>query len=171
MNLKSDKSKNMLKFLMFLLGILSTTLISAQTSGDVYMVDMSGTLPIVLAFYLITFVSLGFMLLKLLRPKFPSYWLYISCTIGIIGGAVVTWAFNDVQEKQLPKIEYSEVDEKKLSPEIKEKLALRRREVENQRYANFWIITIPNIIILGLGIFSDLNNRRRDPNMPRGRYD
>jgi hypothetical protein len=139
--------------------------------GNVHMLDMSGTLPFVLAFYAVTFLSLGLFLLKLVRPKFPTYWLYTTCIVGIIGAAVVTWAFDDVQNKQLPQIENSNVEEEKLEPRMKEELAMRRREVENQRYANFWIIAIPNIVILALGIFSDFNNRKRDPNKPRGRYD
>jgi len=154
-----------------LFSLLASSSYAQQPMGNVHMVDMSGTLPFVLGFYAVTFLSLGLFLLKLVRPKFPTYWLYTTCIVGIVGAAVVTWAFDDVQNKQLPQIENSAVEEEKLEPRMKEELVMRRREVENQRYANFWIIAVPNIVILGLAIFSDFNNHKRDPNKPRGRYD
>lgn len=160
----------MTKILFSLLMLLSSEMY-AQTPADVHMINMSSSLHFVILFYVITFVSMSLMMLKLLRPKFPSYWLYISCIVGIIGGAVVTLAFDDIQNKQLPRIEYSDVEDHKMSPQMKEQLSMRRREVENQKYANFWIISIPNIIFLGIGIFSDFNNRKRDLNKPRSRYD
>lgn len=140
-------------------------------SGDVHQINFSSTLPFVIFFYSITFISLGLFLMKLLKPRFPSYWLYITCTIGIIGAAALTLSFENVKNTQLPKIQNSEMKPEDLEPHLRAELEMRQREDKNQQYANFWIISIPNVIILGLGIFSDINNRKRDLSKPRGRYD
>ena len=140
-------------------------------SGDVHQLNFSSTLPYVIFFYSITFISLGLFLMKLLKPRFPSYWLYITCIIGIIGAATLTMSFENVKNTQLPKIENSDMKPEDLEPHIRAELEMRQREDKNQLYANFWIISIPNVIILALGIFSDFNNRKRDLSKPRGRYD
>ncbi len=146
-------------------------LLLAQTSMDVYMIDMSDSLPFILAFYILTFISLSLLMLKLLKPRLSPVPLYITCIVGIIGAAILTWSFDNVQKEQLPQIENLDLEENKLSPQMKEQLMMRKREVVNQQYANFWIISVPNFIILGIGIFSDLNYKKRDPSKHRGRYD
>lgn len=152
--------------------ILASGTLCAQPSGDnVYMINMSGVLPYVAIFYLFTFISLGLFLTKLMRPNFPSYWLYISCIIAIVGAGVVTWAFKEVKDNQLPAIENSDLKEEDLSEPVLLQLKQRQREDQQQEFANFWIISIPNIALLGLGVFYDWRTRGRDPNAVRGRYD
>ncbi len=139
--------------------------------NDVHMIDFSGSLPYVLAFYLITFISLSLFLLKLLRPNFPVYWIYISCVVGIIGAVLATMSFDEIQNTQLPKIEQKDISEDNLSPYMREKLQIQQRDLDNQKYANFWIISIPNVIILMLAMVNQFIQRKRDPSISRGRYD
>jgi hypothetical protein len=107
----------------------------------------------------------------LVRPNHSNKWLYISCVIGIIGGAVLSIQFDNIQKEQLPKLEYENLKEEELEPQLREQFKINKRDVENQKYANFWIISMPNFIILGLGILADYKNRKRDLSKPRGRYD
>jgi len=152
--------------------LLESQLLQAQApSGDVYMIDMSTVLPYVLGFYGITFLAMGLLLLKLVRPKFSSRIIYVLSLVGIIGAAVVSWSFKGIQNTQLPAVQHSDRKIEELSPKLQEKLRERELEVFNQQFADFWIIAIPNFIILGLIIFIDMNNRKRDPNEIRGRYD
>jgi hypothetical protein len=156
----------------FLALILMGSSVYAQAPNEeVYMINMSGVLPYVLVFYVFTFISLGLFMTKLMRPNFPTYWLYISCIIAILGAGVVTWAFKEVKENQLPAIENSDLKEEDLSEPIRQQLKQRQKEDQQQEFANFWIISIPNIALLGLGIFYDWRMRGRDPNAVRGRYD
>lgn len=153
--------------------LLTASSMHAQSpsSDNIYMLDMSGILPYVLIFYVFTFFGLGLFITKLLRPNFSNRWLYISCTIAILGAGVVTWVFKDIKNTQLPGIENSDMKVEDLSEEAKQQLQQRQREDSQQDFADFWIISIPNIVLLGLGIFYDWRNRGRDPNAVRGRYD
>ncbi len=160
----------MIKILKILMFVPLPLLLNAQ-SNDVHMLDMSSSLPYILSFYLVTFVSLSLFLLKLLRPNFPNYWIYLSCIIGILGAVLVTISFDDIQNKQLPKIENIDLTEEELSPQIREKVQIQQRDLENQKYANFWIISIPNVIILMLTLVNHFIQRKRDPSVRRGRYD
>jgi hypothetical protein len=158
------------KLLLCLACIVMPLLVLAQ-HNDVHMIDFSSSLPYVLLFYFVTFISLCLFLLKLLRPNFPAYWIFISCIVGIIGAVVVTMSFDDIQNTQLPKVEQNDISEEKLSPHIKEKVKIQQRDVENQKYANFWIISIPNVILLLLALINQFIQRKRDPSVRRGRYD
>jgi hypothetical protein len=158
------------KFLKILMFVLLPMLLNAQ-HNDVHMLDMSSSLPYVLLFYLVTFVSLSLFLLKLLRPNFPNYWIYLTCVIGILGAVMVTISFDDIQNTQLPKIENVDLSEEELSPQMREKVQIQQRDIENQKYANFWIISIPNVIILMLALVNQFIQRKRDPSVRRGRYD
>lgn len=153
--------------LLFAGGILQA---QAPTESQ-HMVDMGGVLPYVLVLYAFTFVSLGLLIMKLVRPTFDMKWLYISCIVGILLAGVTTWAFKGVQDHQLPQIENADIAPSEMSPENYELYRQREKEVRQQQFANFWIISIPNIVILGLGIFADRSYRKRDPDKPRGRYD
>jgi hypothetical protein len=140
-------------------------------NGSQHMIDMSGVLGYVIVLYSLTFVSLGLLIMKLVRPNFSIKWLYISCIAGILISGATTFAFKGVQDEQLPEIENSDMRPEEMSKENYELYRQRQKEVQQQQFANFWIIAIPNIVILGLGIFADRSNRRRDPDKPRGRYD
>ena len=142
-----------------------------ELNGELYNIDLSSSLPYVILFYVVTFVSLGLYLIKLVRPNHSNKWLYVSCVIGIIGGAVLSMQFDNIQKEQLPKLEYENLKEEELEPQLREQFKINKRDVENQKYANFWIISMPNFIILGLGILADYKNRKRDLSKPRGRYD
>jgi hypothetical protein len=157
--------------LLLCLACLAMPLLVLAQHNDVHMIDFSSSLPYVLLFYFVTFISLCLFLLKLLRPNFPAYWIFISCIVGIIGAVVVTMSFDDIQNTQLPKVEQNDISEEKLSPHIKEKVKIQQRDVENQKYANFWIISIPNVILLLLALINQFIQRKRDPSVRRGRYD
>ena len=157
--------------LFILLTLVALPTLSYAQQNDVHMIDFSSSLPYVLAFYLVTFVSLSLFLFKLLRPNFPSYWIYISCVVGILGAVIVTLSFDNIQYTQLPKMEQIDISEEDLSPQIKEKVQIQQRDLENQKYANFWIISIPNFILLALAIINQYIYRKRDPSVRRGRYD
>jgi hypothetical protein len=154
-----------------LIFVLASSSFAFSQQNDVHMIDFSGSLPYVLAFYFVTFISLCLFLLKLLRPNFPVYWIYISCIVGIFGAVLATMAFDEIQHTQLPKMEQSDVKEEDLSPYMREKVQIQQRDVENQKYANFWIISIPNVIILMLALANQFIQRKRDPSIRRGRYD
>jgi hypothetical protein len=80
-------------------------------------------------------------------------------------------AFDEIQNTQLPKMEQKDISEDDLSPYMKEKLQIQQRDIDNQKYANFWIISIPNIIILMLAMVNQFIQRKRDSSISRGRYD
>lgn len=160
----------MIKFILSI-PFLALPLLTTAQNNDVHMIDFSGSLPYVLAFYFVTFISLCLFLLKLIRPNTQSYWTYISCFIGILGAIFVTMAFDDIQNKQLPKLEQNDLSEKDLSPHMREKVQIQQRDVENQKYANFWIISIPNVIILLLTFVNHLLLKKRDPALKHSRYD
>lgn len=157
--------------LLILIFVLAFPSFAISQHNDVHMIDFSGSLPYVLAFYFVTFISLCLFLLKLLRPNFPVYWIYISCIVGIFGAVLATMAFDEIQNTQLPKMEQKDISEDDLSPYMKEKLQIQQRDIDNQKYANFWIISIPNIIILMLAMVNQFIQRKRDPSISRGRYD
>jgi hypothetical protein len=157
--------------LLILILVLASSSIAFSQQNDVHMIDFSGSLPYVLAFYFVTFISLCLFLLKLLRPNFPVYWIYISCILGIFGAVLATLAFDEIQNTQLPKMEQKDISENDLSPYMKEKLQIQQRDIDNQKYANFWIISIPNVIILLLALVNQFIQRKRDPSIRRGRYD
>ena len=154
-----------------LIFVLASSSFAFSQQNDVHMIDFSGSLPYVLAFYFVTFISLCLFLLKLLRPNFPVYWIYISCIVGIFGAVLATMAFDEIQNTQLPKMEQKDISEDDLSPYMKEKLQIQQRDIDNQKYANFWIISIPNVIILILALVNQFIQRKRDPAIRRGRYD
>ncbi len=84
---------------------------------------------------------------------------------------MVTISFDNIQNTQLPKIENVDLSEEELSPQMREKVQIQQRDIENQKYANFWIISIPNVIILMLALVNQFIQRKRDPSVRRGRYD
>lgn len=155
-----------------LLLILSTCLVHGQAQLDgVYMLNVSSSLPFIFFFYLVTVLSLGLYLIKLLNPRFSSKWIYLCSIIGIIGAIFVNISFEQIKENQLPKVGQIEGSSQPLSEHNQQQLNQLNREVENQTYANFWIISIPNFIILALAFVTDYKNRGKDLSLPRTRYD
>ena len=162
-----------MKNIFFLICLLLTVQFAfgQELSGELYNINLSSSLPYVILFYVVTFISLGLYMIKLVRPGQSNKWLYVSCVIGIVGVAVLSIQFDTIQKEQLPKVEYEDLKEEDLEPQLREQFKINKRDVENQKYANFWIISMPNFIILGLGILADYKYKKRDLTKPRGRYD
>lgn len=125
-----------------------------QGSPNIQYINMSEMLPYILPFYVITLISMGLFMHKLMRPKFPTKWLYITTTIGILGAAVIMFKFEDFKQTKLalPEEKKTHIDDKTIEREVQEN--------KNEMVGDFWRIAIPNIILLLLGANVDYRNKK-----------
>lgn len=146
--------------------ILCSSLPLLAQNGNMHTLNMSEILIYVLPFYVITFIALSLFLQKLLRPKFSNKWLYLFTIIGTLGAVIVTQQFKKIQDEQLPQATVTDTnpiyEPNKMSLSTQQKLDDMNKEVRNQQYANFWIIGMPNIILLILGFVVDRIQKREE---------
>ncbi|AFC24154.1 hypothetical protein [Saprospira grandis] len=152
--------------------LLLTVSLKAQIVDNSHLVNLKEVLPYVYIFYGLTFLALSLLIMKLLKPQMKTYFLYAACILGILGAVFTNQAFNRVQEEQLPEVAGSEIPKEEMSDYSRQMVEKQEREVEQQKMANFWIIAIPNIIMLGLGVVIDIKARQSgNDGQLRGRYD
>lgn len=133
---------------------ISLPFIWGQGSPNVQYINMSEMLPYILPFYVITLIAMGLFMHKLMRPKFPTKWLYITATIGILGAAVIMFKFEDFKQAKLalPEEKITNLGDKTPEREVQEN--------KNEMVGDFWRIAIPNIILLLLGANVDYRNKK-----------
>ena len=146
-------------FTVFLL--LKASFLSAQIPEDVHYMEMDSLLIYVLPFYAVTILGLGLFIHKLMRPNFPSKWLYICTLTGILGAGVVAYQIQEVRNGQLPQQHPSEqIDVNELSPEVQKEIEAQASDNREETIANYWVVAIPNFILLFLGLGVDWRNRK-----------
>lgn len=145
-----------------ILSILLTTpsFLSAQTPVNVHYIDLDDLLFYVLPFYAITILGLGLFIHKLMRPNFSSKWLYICSLIGILGAAAIAYKFQEIRTTQLPSAQPSKIDMRNIPKDIQEQIRARENDELKETIANYWVVAIPNFILLGLGLAIDWRNKK-----------
>jgi len=166
----------MKKYLFAFSALTLSTSVMAQFQPNVINVDMSSILKYLIPFYIITMFSLGWFLMKLVRPSLIMWPLYLSALIGIGGAALVTYGFKNIQEEQLPQVtgQFDATDENvqkmtfdDLSEYSQHLVRQREKEVNAQHFANFWIIATPNFFVLILGFYTDRRMKKTKGNTKR----
>jgi hypothetical protein len=143
-----------MKYILTVFLFISTTTITfAQGTPNVQLINMSEMLPYIMPFYVITLISMGLFMHKLMRPNFPTRWLYLTTIIGILGAAIIMFKFEDFKKDKLAL-----PDEKKIR--IDENPERDLKENKNEMVGDFWRIAIPNIILLQLGANVDYRNKK-----------
>ncbi|WCL82481.1 hypothetical protein PPO43_05130 [Saprospira sp. CCB-QB6] len=147
--------------------------LEAQIVDNSHLINLKDVLPYVYIFYVLTFLALSLLIMKLLKPQMKAYLLYAACILAILGAAFTNQAFNKIQDEQLPGVAGSDIPKEEMSDYSRQMVEKQEREVSQQKMANFWIIAIPNIIMLGLGVVLDIKARQSgtDGQQVRGRYD
>lgn len=113
---------------------------------------------------------------KLIRPQFPTRWLYICATLGIAAAVWATLQFKQIQDSQLPAAnnqiyvlpetpDNRPMTTEELDNYSKDLYQKRQKEVQMQQFANFWVMAIPNFIVFAFGLYWDWR-ARRDKNTP-----
>lgn len=146
-------------FLLILISIQTTTLY-AQTNANIYYIQLHELLVYVLPFYSITIVGLGFFIHKLVRPSFPSKWLYICSIVGILGAGLIAYKFKEIRTTQLPSVQPSEINIQDISPKIRDQIWEREKSDMKETIANYWVVAIPNFILLFLGLVVDWRQKK-----------
>lgn len=149
-----------IRFYLILLLIIQNTPIFAQTEVNVYYIRLNELLAYVLPFYIVTILALGLFIQKLVRPNFPSKWLYICSIVGILGAGLIAYKFKEIRTTQLPSIQPSEINMQGLSPELREQIWEREKNDMKETIANYWVVAIPNFILLFLGLTIDFVQRK-----------
>lgn len=145
----------------FLLLLLTTTLATAQSGKNIHYIDMSQLLIYVLPFYVVTILALGLFIHKLMRPEFPSKWLYICSIIGILGAGAIAYQFHDIRESQLPNAMPNKANMTNISEEIQAQIQARESNDLKETISNYWVVAIPNFILLGLGLGIEWVNKKQ----------
>lgn len=141
-----------------LLTIGSIANLSAQNAGSV-LVNFSELLYFTIPLYILTAVSLGLFLLKLVQPYNRLHrWIYLSIALSLIGGFLLTWQMDTIRDEQmLGERENTEVVS---NPATQEREA-RMKEREALTNSTFWMVSIPNIALLALSLVVDATRRKR----------
>ncbi len=139
--------------LSFILSV-QTLAASAQMPSEIKFISMQEFLPYILPFYIITMLALGVFIHKLMRPHFPTKWVYITAIVGIVGAGIIAYKFKNFRIENIdantPEINFTDnLDEAKYN-----------NEKSNEVYGDFWRIAVPNCIILLLGIAVDIRNKK-----------
>jgi RsiW-degrading membrane proteinase PrsW (M82 family) len=134
----------------------------AQTQTNVYTISLDNMLFTVLPFYAVTLLGLGLFIHKLMRPAFPSKWMYICSIIGILGAGIIANQFHSIRVEQLPSAAPAKIDLSGIPREVRESIRGRESNDAKESIANYWIVAIPNFIILGLGLGIDRLNRKKE---------
>ena len=145
----------------FFLWLFTTVVAMAQSGNNVHYINMSQMLIYVLPFYAVTILALGLFIHKLMRPSFPSKWLYICSFIGIFGAGVIAYQFHDVRTSQLPSAVPSKINTTNLSEDMQEQIHARESNDLKETISNYWVVAIPNFILLALGLGIEWVNKKQ----------
>lgn len=126
--------------------LLTGYFLSAQNQPNVYTISLDHMLITVLPFYAVTLLGLGLFIHKLMRPAFPSKWMYMCVTIGILGAGVIAVQFHNVRSEQLPSAQIdSSADMTGIPEDIQARIRERELSDTKETISNFWIVAIPNL--------------------------
>ncbi|WP_264792208.1 hypothetical protein [Aureispira anguillae] len=153
---------NISKNTIALLFLLFSSNLSAQTTTNIHYIHLNDLLISVLPFYAITILGLGLFIHKLMRPNFPSKWLYICSITGILGAAAIAYQFQEIRTTQLPSAQPSKINMTGIPKEIQEQIVARESSELKETIANYWVVAIPNFILLGLGLGIEWRNKKAD---------
>lgn len=137
-----------------------TSSLVAQTPVNVHYIDLGSLLIYVLPFYAVTLLGLGLFIHKLMRPSFPSRWMYICSIIGILGAGLIAHEFKEIRRTQLPAAQNPNINMTNIAPELQERIIEREKSDAAETIANYWVVAIPNFILLGFGLGLDWKNRK-----------
>ena len=135
--------------------------INAQATDNIYYISLKGMLIYVLPLYGITIIALGLFIQKILRPSFPLKWLYICTITGILGAGLIAYKFKEIRRTQLPEAQPKIMKMSGISKEMQDRIYEREKSDLKETVANYWIIAIPNFILLGLGLGLDWINKEK----------
>jgi hypothetical protein len=148
-------------FLTFFL-LLHAWVLAAQTDVNVYYIRLNELLVYVLPFYMVTLAALGLFIHKLVRPSFSNKWLYICTVVGILGAGLIAYKFKEIRDTQLPNAQPTKIDMRDISPELQAQIRERDKNDLKETVANYWIVAIPNFILLGLGLAIDWRQKKEE---------
>ncbi len=140
--------------------LVQMTDLSAQANVNVYYIRLNELIFYVLPFYAVTIAGLGFFIQKLVRPSFPSKWLYLCSIVGILGAGLIAYKFKEIRTTQLPHAEPSEINVRDISPELQAQIQEREKSELKETISNYWVVAIPNFILLSLGLALDWRQKK-----------
>ncbi len=149
----------MTKILFVTFFCLTISALQAQNTPNVYTISLDHMLIYVLPFYGITILGLGLFIHKLMRPDFPSKWMYICAITGILGAGIIAFQFQEIRRTQLPGAVPQKINMTGIPENIQESIREREKSDAKETIANYWIVAIPNFILLGLGLGIDRMNK------------
>lgn len=152
----------LLKQVNTLLLCLTSKHLFAQTPNNIHYIDLDDLLFYVLPFYAITILALGLFIHKLMRPNFSNKWLYICTIVGILGAAAIAYKFQEIRTTQLPSAQAPKIDMTGISEELQEQIKNRETSELKETIANYWVVAIPNFILLGLGLGVEWRNKKEN---------
>lgn len=130
--------------------------------GQAQTLYMGGMLVYVLVFYVLTMASLALFLHRLVRPQSSTRWLYVCTIAASVWAAVVTYQFKGVQDTQLTaQPTTTTAQPADLTPENEMLLRAKQQEQDSLWFGNYYIVAMPNFILLVLGGVLDYQRRRR----------
>ena len=148
------------KYILISILLLASNSLFAQVPVNVHYIHLNELLVYVLPFYMVTILGLGLFIHKLMRPNFSSKWLYICSLIGIFGAAAIAYKFQEIRTNQLPSAQPSKTDMRSIPIEVQEQIRAREEGELKETIANYWVVAIPNFILLGLGLSIDWRDRK-----------
>ena len=149
-----------MRCLLFLIMCCCSFALQAQNQPNVYTISLDHMLITVLPFYAITLLALALFIHKLMRPAFPSKWMYICTIVGILGAGVIANQIHNIRIEQFPTAQANQLDLTGIPETLKESIRERQISDTKETIANYWIVAIPNFILLGLGLGIDRLNRK-----------
>jgi hypothetical protein len=148
------------KYILISVLLIVSNSLSAQVPVNVHYIHLNELLIYVLPFYMVTILGLGLFIHKLMRPNFSSKWLYICSIVGIFGAAAIAYKFQEIRTTQLPSAQPSKTDMRSIPAEIQEQIRARENDEIKETIANYWVVAIPNFILLGLGLAIDWRDKK-----------
>lgn len=148
------------KYILISILLIASNPLFAQVPVNVHYVHLNELLVYVLPFYMITILGLGFFIHKLIRPNFSSKWLYICSLAGILGAAAIAYKFQEIRTTQLPSAQPSKINMQSIPIEVQEQIIAREDDELKETIANYWVVAIPNFILLGLGLAIDWRDKK-----------
>ncbi|MBL4648824.1 MAG: hypothetical protein JKY03_03765 [Aureispira sp.] len=148
------------KYILISILLIASNPLFAQVPVNVHYIHLNELLVYVLPFYMITILGLGFFIHKLVRPNFSSRWLYICSLAGILGAAAIAYKFQEIRTTQLPSAQPSKINMRSIPIELQEQIIAREDDELKETIANYWVVAIPNFILLGLGLGIDWRDRK-----------